>query len=116
MRKKISSVKNLKSTKFNPLSMAVFAAVLAVAGYFIIFSKAAPAPPTIYLNPATQTIGPNGTVTLDVRENSSTTAVNAVQANFTYPTSQLTFVSIDTTGSAFTVQAENSGGAGLVKI
>jgi hypothetical protein len=116
MSKKLQSIQKLKSTKFNPLTMAVFAAVLAVAGYFIIFSKAAPPPPTIYLNPATQTIGSNGTVTLDVRENSGTTAVNAVQANFTYPTAQLTFVSIDTTTSAFSVQAENSGTAGQVKI
>jgi hypothetical protein len=96
--------------------MAVFAAVLALAGYFIIFSKAAPAPPTIYLNPASQTIGPNGTITVDVRENSGATAVNAVQANFSYPTTLLTFVSIDATTSAFGTQAENTGSAGAVRI
>jgi chitodextrinase len=116
MSKKTRSIQKLKSTKFNPLVMAVFAAALAVAGYFIIFSHAAPNPPTIYLNPASQTVGPNGTVTVDVRENSGATAVNAVQANFSYPSTLLTFVSIDTSTSAFSVQAENSGASGLVKI
>jgi hypothetical protein len=116
MTKKIKNLQQLSSTKFNPIVMAVFAVALAVAGYFIIFSKAAPAPPTIYLNPASSVIGPNGTVTVDVRENSGTTAVNAVQANFTYPTSLLTFTSIDATTSAFGTQAEGTGTAGQVKI
>jgi hypothetical protein len=43
MTKKIKKSPKLQSAKFNPLVMAVFAAALAVAGYFIIFSKAAPA-------------------------------------------------------------------------
>jgi YD repeat-containing protein len=123
MTKKIKNLQSLKSTKFSPAIMAVFAVTLAVAGYFIIFSKAAPAPPTIYLNPASVVVGPNGTVTVDVRENSGTTAVNAVQANFTYPIGLLTFVSIDgcvqsgTTCSApFGTQAESTGASGLVKI
>jgi hypothetical protein len=115
MNKKLKDIQ-FKSTKFNPLVMAVFATALAIAGYFIIFSKAAPPPPTIYLNPASMVVGANGTVTVDVRENSGTTTVNAVQANFSYPTTLLTFVSIDSTGTAFTTQAEGTGSAGLVKI
>jgi hypothetical protein len=116
MVKKIKNLSQLSSTKFNPLIMATFAIVLAIAGYFIIFSKAAPPPPTVYLNPASVVLGANGTFTVDVRENSSTTAVNAVQANFSYPTGLLTFVSIDTTGTAFSIQAENTGGSGQVKL
>jgi hypothetical protein len=116
MTKKIKNLSQLTSAKFSPLLMGVFAIALAVAGYFIIFSKAAPPPPTIYLNPASVVLGANGTFTVDVRENSSTTTVNAVQANFSYPTTLLTFVSIDTTGTAFSVQAENTGGSGLVKL
>jgi hypothetical protein len=115
MNKKLKDIQ-FKSTKFNPLVMAVFATALAIAGYFIIFSKAAPPPPTIYLNPASMVVGANGTVTVDVRENSGTATVNAVQANFSYPTTLLTFVSIDSTGTAFTTQAEGTGSAGLVKI
>jgi hypothetical protein len=116
MNKKLKDLRQFKSTKFNPLLMIVFAAIVSVAGYFIIFSKAAPAPPTIYLNPSSTVIGPNGTITVDVRENSGTTTVNAVQANFSYPTSILTFVSIDTSTSAFGIAAEGSGSAGQVKI
>jgi hypothetical protein len=116
MTKKIKNLSQLTSAKFSPILMAVFAVALAVAGYFIIFSKAAPPPPTVYLNPASVVIGANGTFTVDVRENSSTTAVNAVQANFSYPTGLLTFVSIDTTGTAFSVQAENTGGSGQVRL
>lgn len=96
--------------------MVFFAFCAVVAGYFIVFSKAAPPPPTIYLSPASQTLAGGGTLTLEVRENSGTTGVNAVQANFSYQTSLLTFVSIDTSTSAFTTQAEASGGAGQVKI
>jgi hypothetical protein len=116
MTKKIKNLQQLSSTKFNPLVMSVFAVALAVAGYFIIFSKAAPNPPTVYLNPASMVVGPNGTVTVDVRENSGATAVNAVQANFNYPTGILTFVSIDASTSAFGTQAESTGSAGLVKL
>jgi hypothetical protein len=116
MVKKIKNLSQLTSSKFNPLLMVAFALLISVAGYFIIFSKAAPPPPTIYLNPASLVVGANGTFTIDVRENSGTTAVNAVQANFTYPTSLLTFVSLDTTTSAFSVQAENSAASGQVKL
>jgi hypothetical protein len=116
MVKKIKNLSQLTSSKFNPLLMVAFALLISVAGYFIIFSKAAPPPPTIYLNPASLVVGANGTFTIDVRENSGTTAVNAVQANFTYPTSLLTFVSLDTTTSAFSIQAENSAASGQVKL
>jgi hypothetical protein len=116
MTKKFKELQQFKSTKFNPILMVIFAAIVSVAGYFIIFSKAAPPPPTIYLNPSSAVIAPNGTVTVDVRENSGTTSVNAVQANFSYPTTLLTFVSMDTTTSAFSIAAEGSGSAGQVKI
>ena len=70
----------------------------------------------IYLSPASANPGVGQTVTVEVRENSGATAVNAVQANFTYPTARLQFVSISADGSAFPVQAENSGASGQVKI
>lgn len=96
----------LKSNRFNSVAMFFFAACAVVAGYIIISSHAAPAPPTIYLNPSSQVVGPNGTITVQVRENSGTTAVNAAQANFSYPTSLVSFQSLDTSGSAFSIQAQ----------
>jgi hypothetical protein len=113
---KIKKLQLKRNDKFNPFLMVFFAAATAVAGYFIIFAKAAPPPPTVYLTPATQTVGPSSTITVQVRENSGTTAVNAVQANFSYPASLLTFVSIDTTTSAFTTAAQATGGSGQVSI
>lgn len=88
----------------------------AIGGYILWRSFAAPAPPTIYLTPVTNTIAPGASFSIQVRENSGTTNVNAVQANFSYPTSLLTFVNIDTTGTAFTTSAPSSGGSGQVSI
>jgi hypothetical protein len=102
---------------FSNRSLLVFGLIFAAVGGYIIWrSLAAPPPPTIYLSPATQTVGPGATFTVQVRENSSTTSVNAVQANLSYPTSLLTFVSIDTTGTAFSIEAQNSGGGGTINI
>jgi hypothetical protein len=58
-------------------------------------SQAAPAPPSLYLNPATQNIAPNTAFTVEVHENSGTTNINALQANLSYPTANLTLNSID---------------------
>jgi len=103
--------------KFNPIMLVVFALIAAIAGYFIITSEAAPPPPpTIYLTPTPQTFAVNTTFSVQVRENSSTTTVNAVQANFSYPANLVDFVSISTTGTAFTTDAPSSGGAGSVSI
>jgi chitodextrinase len=115
--KKLNKLQNIKRRdKFNPALMVFFAAATAVAGYFIIFANAAPAPPTIYMTPAAQTFGVSSTITVQIRENSGTTAVNAVQANFSYPTNLLTLVGIDSTNSAFPTEAEASGSAGQVKL
>jgi hypothetical protein len=75
-----------------------------------------PPAPTIYLNPLTKSYAQGTTFTVELREDSGTQLVNAVQANLTYPTDKLDFVSIDTTGSAFSTQAQNAGGNGQIAI
>jgi hypothetical protein len=103
--------------RFSNRGMLIFGLIFAAVGGYILWrSFAAPPAPTIYLTPAAVTMGPSNTFTVQVRENSGATAVNAVQANLSYPTSLLTFVSIDTTGTAFSVEAQNSGGAGAVNL
>jgi chitodextrinase len=103
--------------KFSNRSLLLFGLVFAAVGGYIIWrSFAAPAPPTIYLSPASQTVGPGATITVQVRENSGTTTVNAVQANLSYPTSLLTFVSSSTTGTAFSVEAQDTGGGGVINL
>jgi hypothetical protein len=46
------------------------------------------------------------TVTLEVRENSGTAPVNAVQANVTYPADKVELDSIDSSASAFDIKAD----------
>lgn len=75
-----------------------------------------PPAPTVYINPLTQTYTQGSTITVEVHENSGSTGVNTVQANFSYPTNLLTFVSIDGSTSPFTVQAQSTGGNGTVSI
>ena len=109
-------LKPTNNGKFNPLIMLLYGLIIGAAGYIIVVSRAAPAAPTIYLSPASQTMAVNTTFTVDVRENSGTTAVNAVQANITYSPALVDFVSIDTTNSAFTTAAQATGGSGQVTI
>jgi chitodextrinase len=101
MTKKVKNLMQLKSTKFNPVVMALFAVVLAVAGYFIIFSKAAPPPPTIYLNPASNVVAARSTVTMEIRENSGTTGVNASRVFLSFPSSLVSFTTTDITYSPY---------------
>lgn len=106
-----------KRNDFSHLTLIFFAVVFAgIGAYLLLRSFAAPAPPTMYLSPASQVMPINNTFTVQVRENSGTTAVNAVQANLTYPTSLLTFVSMSTTGTAFSTAGPSSGGGGTVSI
>lgn len=71
---------------------------------------------TLYLSPASKTVNVGSNVTIAIRVDSKGTNINAVQANLSYPTGKLGFVSISAEGSAFPIQLENSGGGGSVKI
>ncbi len=71
---------------------------------------------TLYLSPATQNVNENTNFTVQVRENSNTDLVNAVQANLTYDSTKMDYIITDFTGSAFGVAAESSGGNGSVRI
>jgi len=75
-----------------------------------------PPSPTIYFNPPSQGYTVGSTITIDVRENSGSANVNAVQANFSYPADKLTFVSADSSASGFTTQAQSTGGNGTVSL
>ena len=110
-------MRTLHSHKLVGPRLIVFGVVFAAIGtYFLWRTFAAPAAPTIYLSPATGTFAANTNFSVQVREDSGTTGVNAIQANFTYPANLVDFVSISTTGTAFTVEAQSSGGSGSVNI
>src|SRR3989344_1133457 len=74
--------------------------------------------PTLYLSPASLTVNQGTTFSVQVRENSVTEPVNAVQANLTYDSTKLNFVSLDDppVGTLFKTVAEGSGGAGSIRI
>mgnify|MGYP000052315398 CR=1 FL=1 len=71
---------------------------------------------SISLSPASLSVNHGSSFTVEIRENSNTDTVNAVQANLSYDAAKLDFVSIDTTTSAFNLEFENTGGSGSVRI
>jgi hypothetical protein len=79
-------------------------------------SHAAPTPPSLYLNPAAQTVAPNTAFTVEVHENSGTANINVVQANLSYNAANLTLNSIDYSTSAFSLQAQNTSSNGNILI
>jgi len=114
--KRLKRFRTIRTLKLNPVMLILFAAVFGLGGLLIILTHAAPPAPTIYLNPSTVTVGPNGTFSVQVRENSGTTGVNALQANFSYPSGLVTCNSIDTSSSAFSVEAQSTCSGGQVTI
>lgn len=103
--------------KPNSLQMFIMLIVFGLIGSTLyVLSRAAPTAPTIYLNSSSQTFAANSTFTVEVRENSGTTGINALQANFSYPANLVDFISIDTSTSAFQIIPEATGGAGSVNI
>lgn len=69
----------------------------------------------IYVTPASGTYATGATVAVTVRENSNSEQVNAVQADMTY-SSNLQYLSIDGSQSAFGVDANKTAGNGSVSI
>jgi chitodextrinase len=107
-----------KSTRSRQL-LNRFTPLLFVAFYIFGISAiglAAPPAPTVYLQPGTQTLGPDSTFTVEVREDSGASPANAVQADFNYPADLVDYVSFDSSGSAFSIEAQASGGSGQITI
>ena len=71
---------------------------------------------TMYVNPSSGSYGVGQQFTVEVRENSNSTAVNASEADMNYSSNNLQFVSIDGTGSDFGVDAQKTGGDGKIVI
>ncbi len=93
-------------------SILIAAAIMAL-GLGTLPVRAAGA--TLYLSPASKTVTQGSIFAVAVRVSTSE-AVNAVQANLTYPADKLDYVSVSDAGSAFNVQGPTSGGGGSVKI
>ena len=71
---------------------------------------------SLYFTPTAGTFAKGSTLKVNITVNTAGENINAVQANFSYPTDKLQFTSISTGGSAMTIVAERSGGGGFVKL
>lgn len=99
----------------SPLAgIGVLAAGLA-APLFMAIAPAHAAGTQLYLSPAAATVAQGSTFAVAVRITTDE-AINAVQANFTYPSGQVEFVGINATDSSFKTEAPSFGGGGNVSI
>jgi hypothetical protein len=123
----------LKPGRFSPVvlvAILVAAALAAVLAYNAF--KPSPSGPNsstssntdmpiagasgLYLSPKSGSYSSGANFTVQIRENSSQTLVNAVQANLTYPTDLLKVVKVDASASKFKVEAQNQSGSGQITI
>ncbi len=114
-----------KSSKLGVIILIVMLLVLVGAGiYYVTKPKPKTAAPAVVesgtasltLSPSSETVQKGKTLTISVFEDSGDKPVNAVQAVISYPADTFDFQSIDSTGSAFEIQAQATGGGGKVTI
>lgn len=73
-------------------------------------------PPALTLSPATRSVTVGGTFSEEIRLNTGGQSVVAVAAQLTYDTNLLRVSSINTTGSAFSIAAEESSSGSTIRI
>lgn len=101
---------------FTKLQALLVAGVLAIVGLMLLLSTRA-AVHQLYLTPNDGSIPVGQTFSLDLRMNSGTTPVNAVEAYVAYPVDQFELVSSSTDGGVFDINAPSSGvAAGIITI
>jgi hypothetical protein len=103
------------SSKINFILAAIIAACVAIAGLFVFLALASPTT-SLYMQPSSGTHNSGNIITVDIRTNTGGENINAVQANFSYPADYLQYQSIDSTGSAFGIDASSTAGNGSVSI
>jgi hypothetical protein len=106
------SLKNKSLTLRYLLVATLTAGLLGFVLYYV--SRAGTA--SIYLQPAATTIAQNATFNVAVRVNTNGDTANAVQANLSYPASQLEVIGVDYAGSAFDIQAEETLASGSIRL
>ena len=96
--------------KTKKLGLLIPAAALTLAPLWLARPAAAAGTANVYLTPASASVTNGNNITVNVYEDSGSDSVNAVQANLTYSTSQLSYVSYSNSGSPFTIEAQNPSG------
>lgn len=102
--------------KSRKVYIILFVILFALIGVYTIVVTRAAGSGIVSLTPANNVVNLGETVTVTVMADSQTVPVNAVQADLTYDTTKLDFVSIDAAGSAYGLAVESNGGAGKVSI
>lgn len=109
---KIFSKKNSKK-----IYVLLFVLLFAVIGvYTLVMTNADAGPGTMSLTPTSASVNLGATTTVTIMAESGSVPVNAVQADLTYDATKLDFVSVDTTGSAYGLAVQATGGNGKVSI
>lgn len=76
--------------------------------------QAAGSPAKLYLAPASASVVKGSNVTYTIKLDTGGSTVNAVQANLSYPTANFSAVTIDTSTSAFSIEASNTASGGSI--
>src|SRR5215472_2853309 len=71
---------------------------------------------SLYLTPSTGSPNVGDELDVQIRVNTGAQFTNAVQANFTYPSSQLSVVGFDNSTSSFPVVAQQQASNGLIQV
>ncbi|MBA3757700.1 hypothetical protein H0X09_02445 [Candidatus Saccharibacteria bacterium] len=128
MQKKVlkNDTLNLKQrVRFDKFGLLVFAVLFGLIGFYVLYrSEALPSSrtpsvltsPGFIVNPTSKNLKRGEVLTVTVYVNSFSEPINAVQANILYSADKLQFVSINSSTSPFEVQAQSTGGNGVVKI
>lgn len=116
MTKKQRTITKFAGKNLSRFYHILFIILLAAVGTYVIVSTRAAGSGTMSITPATASVGIGSTVTLTVMADSQTTPVNAVQADLTYDTAKLEYISTNATGSAYGLELESTGGSGKVSI
>jgi Bacterial Ig domain len=96
----------------------VYATAAVVTGGFMLVGSLqngethAASSDKMYLSPSSGTHTVGSTFSVAIRENSNTDQVNTVEADLTYPTSKLQYISTSLSGTAFGITAVKTGGSG----
>jgi hypothetical protein len=112
------------ASTFSKSTLFIFALVFAVIGGWFIYKSFAvsgilfPPSPRIYLRPSASNVSPNGTITLEIREDSGTKLTNATEVHLAYPANKLSFIGLDNTSSPWLLfsQGTDTSTPGALKI
>jgi hypothetical protein len=106
----------LNPARFKKIVTTLVALSLTSALFLYGFSSPAFAGATLYLSPASKSVKVNQSFTVAIRVNTGGDKVNTVQANVSYPTDKLNYVSVSYSASSFEIKAQESVSGGLIKI